>query len=230
MNRPHVHEVACLPVGESERTAIFSLPDKLGRIGESTVNVVYLALQSFGGLFMFPPLPVYRLVLPFYLGVQAFVLLGKVVYLLLLLLDFGCVDHQADTACHGYRHDSADIERLFALGLAGGCAEVTQRADNRILHPQDHGRGLELVRDEQEGIPPRGCSLGRYGYKHRGLAGIHNLFPPSGSAAGQFECKLRIYDDLTPYLRNGFVDFSAFLDRLALGGLHPNNSAIPRIL
>ena len=85
-------------------------------------------------------------------------------------------------------------------------------------------------RDEQEGIPPRGCSLGRYGYKHRGLAGIHNLFPPSGSAAGQFECKLRIYDDLTPYLRNGFVDFSAFLDRLALGGLHPNNSAIPRIL
>lgn len=100
-NRPHIHEVACHLVRESERTAILSPLDKLGRVGEPTVNAVYLALQSFGGLFMFPSLPVYRLVLPFYLGVQAFVLFGKVVYLLLLPLDFGCADHRADTVENG---------------------------------------------------------------------------------------------------------------------------------
>ena len=62
---PHIHEVAGHLVRESERTAILSPFDKLGRIGEPTVNAVYLALQSLGGLFMLPPFPAYRLVQPF---------------------------------------------------------------------------------------------------------------------------------------------------------------------
>ena len=84
MDRQHIHEVAGHLVREAYLPAILSPPDKLRRVGKPTVNAVYLALQSFGGLFMLPPFPVYRLVQPFYLGVQAFVLLGKVVYLLLL--------------------------------------------------------------------------------------------------------------------------------------------------
>lgn len=118
MDGPHIHEVAGHFVRESERTAILSPFDKLGRIREPTVNAVYLALQSFGGLFMFPPLPVYRLVLPFYLGVQAFVLFSKVVYLLLLPLDFGCADHRADTVEDGRTYLGGGVLQLLGLQLS----------------------------------------------------------------------------------------------------------------
>lgn len=101
MDRQHIHEVAGHLVREAYLPAILSPPDKLRRVGKPTVNAVYLALQSFGGLFMLPPLPVYRLVQPPYLGVQAFVLLGKVIYLLLLPLDFRRADPRADTVEDG---------------------------------------------------------------------------------------------------------------------------------
>ena len=57
-------------------------------------------------------------------------------------------------ARHGCRHNRADVERLFALCLAGRCAEITQRPHNRIAHTQDHGRSLEHVRHKQPGIAP----------------------------------------------------------------------------
>ena len=56
MDGPHVHEIAGLPVGESERAAILTPPDKLGRVGEPAVYVVDFALQFSFGLLMFPPL------------------------------------------------------------------------------------------------------------------------------------------------------------------------------
>lgn len=63
------------------------------------------------------------------------------------------VQHRA--AGHGCRHDCADIERLLALRLAGRSAEIPQSPDNRIIHPQNHGRSRELIRNEQTGRTPR---------------------------------------------------------------------------
>ena len=118
MDRQHIHEVAGHLVREAYLPAILSPPDKLRRVGKPTVNAVYLALQSFGGLFMLPPLPVYRLVQPPYLGVQAFVLLGKVIYLLLLPLDFRRADPRADTVEDGRTYLGGGVLQLLGSQLS----------------------------------------------------------------------------------------------------------------
>ena len=118
MDRQHIHEVAGHLVREAYLPAILSPPDKLRRVGKPTVNAVYLALQSFGGLFMLPPLPVYRLVQPPYLGVQAFVLLGKVIYLLLLPLDFRRADPRADTVEDGRSYLGGGVLQLLGSQLS----------------------------------------------------------------------------------------------------------------
>jgi len=44
------------------------------------------------------------------------------------------------------RNDSGDVECLFALGFTRGCAEITQRANGRAVHPKYFGRHFISVR------------------------------------------------------------------------------------
>ena len=43
-------------------------------------------------------------------------------------------------------HDGADVECLLGLALAGGSAEIAQRADGRVAHPYYLRRHRVLVR------------------------------------------------------------------------------------